>query len=67
MRDSADVWRKRIVHFEGTSGYLEGYPAGPIQLGKQLSPPIRGIGEPEVLFFVPVGGFRLPLTAMDIP
>ncbi len=62
-----DAGRKYIMHFEGTSGYLEGHPAGPIQLGKQLRPSVRSIGEPEVPFFVSVSGLRIPLTAMDIP
>jgi len=32
--DPIDVRRTHIVHFKGASGYLEGHPAGPIQLGK---------------------------------
>jgi hypothetical protein len=66
-KDPAYVRRKHIVHFNGASGYFEGHPAGPIQLGKQLRPPVRGIGEPEVPFFVSVRRLRLPLTAVDVP
>jgi hypothetical protein len=51
-RTRPNVRRKHVVHLKGASGYLEGHPAGPIQLGKQLRPPVRGIGEPEVPFFV---------------
>jgi hypothetical protein len=66
QQDPIDMSRKHIVHFKGTYGYLESYPAGPIQLGKQLSPPIRGIGEPEVPLFLSVVRLRVPLTTMNI-
>ena len=65
--DPVDVRRKHVVHFKGTSGYLEGNPAGPIQLGKQLRPPVRGIGGPEVLFFTAIRDLGLPLTAVNVP
>jgi hypothetical protein len=63
QEDLVDMGRKAIVGFEGTSGYLERHPAGPIYLVEQLGPAFLGVGESEVLYFLRV---RRPFAAVHV-
>jgi hypothetical protein len=58
--------RHVIVHFEGTSGHLERHLAGSIHLVEQPGPALRGVGEPEVPFFLGRGRREDPFTTMDV-
>ena len=67
-QDFTGMRGKEIMDLEGIRGDLEGHPRVPVDLGRdERGPSLRGVGEPRMPYFGPVGMGHEPAHVDIVP